>query len=225
MVGPKPSSSSEPRDVRQAILQAATALFAERGFEGASVQEIAEAVGLTKPGVLHHFPSKDEIRQAVLMAIVDHWQKRLPQLLLAASAGEDRFASVFGELHGFFSEDPHRSRLVLREVLDRPDHVRGLLMGPLKPWIEAIGGYVERGQKAGVHHDDVDGYAYVLHALSLAVSAAVMAPMGQKALGGGREGLARWNKELFRIARSSLFRGTAETKAPARGGKSRGHRE
>ena len=48
------------------ILDRAAALFARQGFAKTSLQDVADAVGLSKAGLLHHFPSKDALRQAVL---------------------------------------------------------------------------------------------------------------------------------------------------------------
>src|SRR3712207_8758015 len=59
-----------------AALPISAALFARRGFEQTSVQAIADAVGLSKAGLLHHFPSKDALRAAVL-AQVDRKSTRL----------------------------------------------------------------------------------------------------------------------------------------------------
>ena len=48
------------------ILDRAAALFAQHGFAHTSVQAVADAVGLSKAGLLHHFPSKDALHAAVL---------------------------------------------------------------------------------------------------------------------------------------------------------------
>ncbi|PRY51713.1 TetR family transcriptional regulator [Geodermatophilus tzadiensis] len=48
------------------ILDRAAALFARGGFAKTSVQDVADAVGLSKAGLLHHFPSKDALYEAVL---------------------------------------------------------------------------------------------------------------------------------------------------------------
>jgi AcrR family transcriptional regulator len=52
--------------IEDSILDRAAALFARRGFAKTSVQEVADAVGLSKAGLLHHFPSKEALHQAVL---------------------------------------------------------------------------------------------------------------------------------------------------------------
>jgi TetR/AcrR family transcriptional regulator len=191
--------------MRSQILAAATRLFAARGFEGTSLQDIAAQVGISKPAVLHHFVSKEQLRRAVLDSILEHWQKTLPALLLAATAGEDRFEAVLSELHRFFATDRDRARLVMREALDRPDEVRSMLLGPVRPWLTAVAGYIEKGRLHGVHHVDVDPEAYVLHAMQLVISAAAAAPIFRQALGEGPVAKARYERELFRLARASLF--------------------
>jgi AcrR family transcriptional regulator len=55
------------QQIDEGILDQAAALFARRGFAKTSVQEIADAVGLSKAGLLHHFPSKDALHTAVLV--------------------------------------------------------------------------------------------------------------------------------------------------------------
>lgn len=54
------------QQIDDGILDCAAALFARRGFAKTSVQDVADAVGLSKAGLLHHFPSKDMLYDAVL---------------------------------------------------------------------------------------------------------------------------------------------------------------
>lgn len=54
------------RAKRQLILDEATALFGEVGYRSASLREIALRVGISHPGLLHHFPTKEGLLQAVL---------------------------------------------------------------------------------------------------------------------------------------------------------------
>ena len=60
----RPRAGSE--DKRARILAEALTVFAEKGYEGASLAAIARAADITKPGLLHHFGSKDELFVAVL---------------------------------------------------------------------------------------------------------------------------------------------------------------
>ncbi len=190
-------------DVRSAVLLAATRLFAQKGFDGTALQDVADAVGVTKPAVLHHFCSKEALRAAVLDAMLVHWRDRLPRLLLAATKSLDRFQAVYGELHRFFADDPDRARLVLRELLDRPEEMKRVMKDAVRPWLDAVAGYIHAGQEAGRHHRDVDAEAYVAHVMLLVVASAAAADVTGALLEGDAK--KRADQELSRLSRSSLF--------------------
>ncbi|WP_019135866.1 TetR/AcrR family transcriptional regulator [Cellulomonas massiliensis] len=66
MSTPSPRGYARGRATREDILAAATALFGEVGYTSASLREIAARVGISHPGLLHHFPSKEALLAAVL---------------------------------------------------------------------------------------------------------------------------------------------------------------
>lgn len=186
-------------EVRSRAVVAATKLFAAQGFDATSVQAVADEVGVTKQAVLHHFPSKDHLRHAVLDAIMAHWNETLPRLLLA-TASSDRFDGVFGELHRFFASAPDRALVVLREALDRPAEMKKLLRTSVRPWLTAVAGYIDAGRESGAHYEDVDAEAYVTIILQMVIASAASASVMSTLI--DRE---RYGRELRRIARASLF--------------------
>jgi len=191
--------------VRAQALAAATRLFARRGFDATSLQAIADEIDVTKQAILHHFPSKQRLRDAVLEAMLAHWQETLPRLLVAASASEDRFDAVVGELRRFFAADPDRARLVMREALDRPAEVLRLLAGAVRPWIAAVASYIRDGQAHGRHFPDADPEAYVAHILYFVIAATAAADVTHAAIEPSETGLIRYQRELGRIAKAALF--------------------
>ena len=105
------------QDRRRAILDAATELFADRGFDGVSVQEIADRAGTHKTTVLYHFATKDALHDAVLEEglgrITDTMQE-----FLAGEFRRERVAYLLDQIHGFFAEHLALARLLQRELLD-----------------------------------------------------------------------------------------------------------
>ena len=194
-------------DVRTHILKVATRRFARQGFDSTSLQEIAEEVGVKKPSLLHHFPSKNELLRAVLDQLFERWTVVLPRLLEAVTSGRARFFDgIIEELIGFFLEDSDRARLVARELLDRPQHMQARMNQTLTPWVTLIADYIRRSQHAGQASDSVDPEAYILHVVTLTVSAVAALPVVGQALSGPRDEAAkRQIRELARIARTSLF--------------------
>ena len=66
-----PAGRKRKRLRKEEILVEATRLFAERGYEGASMGDLAERVGLRKASLFHHFPSKDVLYATVLTQLMD----------------------------------------------------------------------------------------------------------------------------------------------------------
>ena len=203
-----PKNTSDPPDVRTQILQAATQLFAASGFDGTPLQAIADEVGIAKPSLLYHFPSKEELRRSVLDQVMSHWNEVLPKLLQAATTGEHRFESLIGEIVGFFTDDPDRARLLAREILDRPDEIVELFHKYLGPWMKILSDYVRRGQQEEIIHADLEPEAYILQIILLVVGTIAIGDVVESLLGEFSEGASpreRQLEEVIRIARSSLF--------------------
>ncbi len=153
------NQSGRAADARGEILAAATRLFAAHGFDGVSLQDLADAVGLRKPSLLYHFSSKEELRQAVLDDVLARWNETLPAILLATT-GEDQFTGVTKELVGFFARDPDRARLIIREALDRPADMRERLARNVSPVVVKLAHYLRSGQARGNLQEDVDPEAF-----------------------------------------------------------------
>ena len=146
-------------DIRGEILTQATRLFAEQGYDGTTVQEIADAVGIRKPSLLYHFKSKDELREQVIAGMLAHWNALLPGLLLKAST-EERFDATMEALTEFFIEDPSRARLFLRETLDRPESMQAMLAEFVRSWVELLSEQLERAKAQGLVQPDIDPQAF-----------------------------------------------------------------
>ncbi|MCA9687660.1 MAG: TetR/AcrR family transcriptional regulator, partial [Myxococcales bacterium] len=155
-MAPRTATARRPRpDVPTRILREATRLLAERGFDGTSLQDVADAVGIRKPSLLYHFPSKQALREAVFAQMLGHWNVALPRILRAATSGEDQFEGVLDEMVRFFTEDADRARLLLREALDRPRAMAAVIRQHMAPWVASVAGYIRKGQALGALHADI----------------------------------------------------------------------
>ena len=195
------------------IRETATRFFARQGYDGTSIQSIADEVGITKQSLFYHYESKEVLRRAVLQNVFDHWRETLPQLLDAVTSGHARFDLLTEELIRFFREDPDRARLIVRELLDRPQDVRHLMTENLRPWLLLVAQYIRHGQQSGLLHADIDPESYVLHVINLVIAAIAnfsiigVALPGEKAKNSSKDSEDRHLKELLRLVRSGLFKG------------------
>lgn len=200
---------SKGADISQQIVAHATRLFAARGFVGASLRDIAKAVGIRKPSLLYHFNSKDDLRRGVLENMLAHWNEVVPRLLKAATSGHEQFQAVATETLEFFRADPDRARLLLRELLDRPEEMRPLIVSHVQPWTKIICDYIRKGQQQGRVHADIDPEAYIVHMINLMVcgvalqdSILALMPASEQE---PERATQRYVEELLRVARAGLF--------------------
>jgi TetR/AcrR family transcriptional regulator len=195
-------------DNAEQIRSVATQLFARHGYEGVSLQAIAERVGVTKQTLLYHFSSKDVLRKAVLDQVFAHWRERLPQMLEAVTSGHGRFDALTRELFRFFEADADRARLLVRELLDNPDEMRRMLADNLRPWVLLVAQYIREGQRIGLIQADVDPEAYVLTVITLVLSTVSATGVTEAVLGDSGTNAARERQqtELLRLTKAALFK-------------------
>src|SRR6185312_14685793 len=60
-----------PSDTKQRIQEVARELFAQRGVQRTSLQEIADRLGITKPALYYHFSSREELVRSIVQPILD----------------------------------------------------------------------------------------------------------------------------------------------------------
>src|ERR1700733_7685226 len=64
-IAPATSAAPQP-DTRTRILDSALELFSEQGFDGTTLQQIADRLGFTKAALYYHFRSKDDLLRALI---------------------------------------------------------------------------------------------------------------------------------------------------------------
>ena len=87
-------------NTREQIISAAGVLFAKKGFFGVSMQAIADAVGITKPALYHHFKSKEELCLKVLQSSFTDLTQSLHQ---AAKRSEDPAEALIAMVDAYLS--------------------------------------------------------------------------------------------------------------------------
>lgn len=139
---------------RAAILEAALEIFSTHGFRGSTVDQIAQAAGLSKPNLLYYFSTKEAIYTALLEQLLDTWLDPLRALDPGGDPLEEILAYVRRKLQ--MSRDyPRESRLFANEIVQGAPRIHDALSGELKTLVDAksavIHSWIDAGRLAPVH--------------------------------------------------------------------------
>jgi|SRR5262245_2317903 len=157
---PGGSTRLKAADRRAQLVDVGRTVFAERGFEATSVEEIAARAGVSKPIVYEHFGGKEGLHAVVVDREVEHIVGRIVEAITAGSARERLERAVLAFLT-YVEERPGGFALLLR---DAPQSRRGgqmpVLMFDLADRVGDI--FTEQFRKAGFDARSAPIYAHAL---------------------------------------------------------------
>ncbi len=139
-----------PKGRKDVILDEATRLFAERGFDGTSMADLAERVGLRKASLFHHFASKEELRAAVLERLVRDVGEAIASAAEVQGDYAERLDALTDAIVTLLGEHPFVARLLLREAMEWKDGEGGEVARAILSVLRSAESFIDGGQKAGV---------------------------------------------------------------------------
>ena len=131
------------------ILQAALAVFSERGFEGTAVSEIAERAGVAEGTVYKYFESK----RALLLKVIEQWYAGMiedyTRDLAAVTGARQRLRFIIWRHLRTVYDNPQLCSLMFREVRSEQDYYDLDLHGMIRRYTRFVIAIVEEGQSSG----------------------------------------------------------------------------
>lgn len=130
----KPRTRIQARN-SSTILDAALDVFSQQGFRGATLDQIADVAGLSKPNLLYYFPSKEAVHTALLSQLLRTWLDPLRAMNPEGDPVTEIMAYVRRKLE--LSRDfPRESRLFANEMLQGAPRMRDVIEGDLKTLVD-----------------------------------------------------------------------------------------
>jgi AcrR family transcriptional regulator len=148
----------DPERTQRAIIEAATAEFAEKGFAGASVNEIAAAANVNKRMLYHYFGKKEELYLLVLERALARLRSVQTDMELSQLPPHEAIAQFIRFTWDYFRKNPDILRIFSGENLMRAQHLQRSrrikdLRRPISSKLEEI---IERGVANKTFRSDVD---------------------------------------------------------------------
>jgi AcrR family transcriptional regulator len=145
---------------RRHILEAAARAFAERGYAGASLNDLIRDSGVTKGGFYFHFPSKEALALAVLQDKQEQWAGRVMAATMRYETAFEQLAAIPSALCDLHEQD-RSARAIGRlcmELSEDPE-LAPKTRGQFGAWVELTGSIILKAQAEGTMRTDVDAEA------------------------------------------------------------------
>lgn len=151
----RPIKSATDAETSERLLRVATQEFARRGFEGARLSDIAEEVGIKRPSLLYHYPSKQELYGAVIQSIFVELGRALASAVERPNGSfVERFDDLVKQLVLFFDAHPEIATLILRELMDGHGPGQSLLLEAGVPLLLRVEKFI-REDGEGIARKDI----------------------------------------------------------------------
>jgi TetR/AcrR family transcriptional regulator len=132
----------------ETILEAALEVFSSQGFRGATLDQIAEIAGLSKPNLLYYFPSKEAMHQDLLSRLLDTWLDPLRKMDPTGDPVEEILGYVRRKVE-LSLDYPRESRLFANEILQGAPRMREAIEGDLKRLVDEKSAILTRWMDEG----------------------------------------------------------------------------
>ncbi len=145
-----------PNDKRSRILQAATRVFADKGFVRAGTKEIADAAGVGEGTLYHYFRGKDAL---LITIFVEVWSRQICELRARIAAREhpdEQMAAVIDSSLGLFEHNRALARIFLVELRRSPAMYSERPMQLLDETLALLRDIIESGRRRGDYRGDTD---------------------------------------------------------------------
>jgi len=165
MERPMPDTPTPPRlrphdgaRTRQGILDAATALFAERGFSGAHVNDIVAKAGTTKPMIYYHFGSKEGLFAAVLEGVYAGMREIEGSLQLGDLPAAEAMRRLVHVTFDYHAAHPDWVRLISVANIHEVQHIKSspTIASRNLAVLDILRDLLARGTRDGVFRGGVD---------------------------------------------------------------------
>ena len=160
------ADDKSPRDAKEKLLPAAAQLFAERGYAGVSIREVAAAAGVNSALISYHFGGKEGLYEAVVSAQFERVIARVERIAASGGTPQEKMKMYGDVIRLNHTEDqPLMARLIQGELSSPTSCMENVIKKNIGRVAGIVVGMIKEGMDMGEFRDDIPP---VYAALSLA---------------------------------------------------------
>ena len=154
------------RDAKEKLLEAGTALFAEKGFAGVSIRELAETAGVNSAMISYYFGGKEGLYEAVITAQYERLLTKFEAIAVSPASVHEKIRMYAEVIRLNHTEDqPLMARLIQGELSSPTSCMEKVIRKYTTRLAQIVSGILREGMQTGQLRDDIEP---MFAALSLA---------------------------------------------------------
>lgn len=151
----RPSAIVDGRTLPERLVEVALRLFAERGFEGTSVQDVVSAAGVTKGAMYYYFDSKDDLLAEIYTRVLREQMERLEAFVHSDDPIEERVFGAAADVVITTIEHLDSTTVFFRSLHQLSESKQEEVRRQRRLYHDAFRGMVLEGQRSGAFRDDI----------------------------------------------------------------------
>jgi AcrR family transcriptional regulator len=132
------TQAADYEDRREAIVEKAAQLFAENGFLGASVLDLAKACQTSKSLLYHYYPSKEDVLYAVMASHIDRLVEDVEKAMAIEGGAKQRLKTLLRLFMNHYVGAASRQKVLLNDLAHLPEEKRNAIVAKQRRIIDTV---------------------------------------------------------------------------------------
>jgi AcrR family transcriptional regulator len=127
---------------KEQIFSVGARLFAQKGYERTSLQEVADLLGLTKPALYYYYASKEELLFEIMSFVMESVLGDIREVAASAAPPVERLAELVRRYVSFFVAHPHEHTIMSVQVDSLRPELRDRILAQQREYLRHVRGIV-----------------------------------------------------------------------------------
>jgi AcrR family transcriptional regulator len=145
----------KPGKTAEKILTAARAVFAENGYSGAHVDEIAERAGVNKATLYYQIGDKDTLYTNVIHQVLGNTAKNIAGAVAKADHPEEKLKAYIHYIANTVDKNPELPPIMMREIASGGQTLPQVVIEDIASVLKVLIGILDQGKKKGIFTDTI----------------------------------------------------------------------